>query len=213
MNKSKIKICGIKDIKTLDCCIEKKINYFGLIFYKKSPRNIDYDNASKLVRYSLNKNISPVAVFVNENLEDINNFIKKLKVNFVQLHGNENNDYIKFIKKNNDVNIIKSISIKSNSDFKKIHTYRDSDFFLFDYKPDNSELPGGNARSFEWSLVKDIKIDKPWFIAGGININNIKEIQKFAIPYGIDISSGVEDKIGIKNNEKIKSLIELYEKK
>ena len=75
--------------------------------------------------------------------------------------------------------------------------------FLFDYKPNKNELPGGNAKSFDWSLLKNINIDKPWFISGGININNIGEILNNLIPYGIDISSGVEDHPGIKNSNKI----------
>ena len=99
MNKSKIKICGIKELETLNCCIENKINYFGLVFYKKSQRNISYENAIKLIEYSRNKNISSVGVFVNEGLENLCEIIKKLKISFLQLHGDENNDYIKFIKK------------------------------------------------------------------------------------------------------------------
>lgn len=210
MNKSKIKICGIKELETLNCCIENKINYFGLVFYKKSQRNISYENAIKLIEYSRNKNISSVGVFVNEGLENLCEIIKKLKINFLQLHGDENNDYIKFIKKNNNINIIKSISINCFNDFKNISKYKDNDFYLFDYKPVKGELPGGNAKTFDWELIKGVKIDKPWFISGGININNIKKIENFAIPYGIDISSGVEVKPGIKSNKKIKSLIEFY---
>ena len=88
-----------------------------------------------------------------------------------------------------------------------------SDAFLFDYKPSKDELPGGNAKSFNWDLIKNIKTNKPWFLSGGININNINNINKYAIPYGIDISSGVEVKPGIKSLKKIKSLVKFYETK
>ena len=81
---------------------------------------------------------------------------------------------------------------------------------LFDYKPSKKELPGGNAKSFNWSLLRGIKIEKPWFLSGGININNINDIKNYAIPYGIDVSSGVEEKLGIKNNKKIVSLVNAY---
>ena len=77
------------------------------------------------------------------------------------------------------------------------------------YKPEINELPGGNAKKFDWSLLHDIKINKPWFISGGININNVEEINKKLIPYGIDISSGVEEKPGIKNSRKIDALLEI----
>ena len=210
MNNSKIKICGIKKIETLKCCIKKNISYFGLIFYKKSPRYVSYENALDLINYSKNKKISSVGVFVNENIEYLNKILKKLNFNFIQLHGEENNQYIKDIKKNNNIKIIKVISVSTLEDFKKIIEYPNSDLFLFDYKPSKKELPGGNAKKFNWSLLKGIKIEKPWFLSGGININNINDIKNYAIPYGIDVSSGVEEKLGIKNNKKIVSLVNAY---
>ena len=210
MNNSKIKICGIKKIETLECCIKNNINYFGLIFYKKSPRYVSYENALDLINYSKNKNISSVGVFVNENIEYLNKMLKKLHFNFIQLHGEENNQYIKDIKRNNNIKIIKVISVNTLEDFKKIIEYPNSDLFLFDYKPSKKELPGGNAKTFNWSLLRGIKIEKPWFLSGGININNINDIKNYAIPYGIDVSSGVEEKLGIKNNKKIVSLVNAY---
>jgi phosphoribosylanthranilate isomerase len=209
-NKSKIKICGIKEVQTLDCCIENKVDFFGLIFYKKSSRNIAIGSAQSLLKYSEKKKISSVGVFVNEYLDDLIDLLKKLNFDYIQLHGNEDNQYIKSIKKKG-FNIIKNISIKTNEDLKKTFEFPDSDFFLFDYKPNHNELPGGNAKKFNWDIIKDIKINKPWFLSGGININNINKIKNFTIPYGIDISSGVEDKPGIKDNNKIKSLLKFYE--
>ena len=210
MSNSKIKICGIKKIETLKCCIQNNINYFGLIFYKKSPRFVSYESALDLINYSKNKNISSVGVFVNENIEYLNKMIKKLNFNFVQLHGKENDEYIKEIKKNHNTKIIKVISVSTLNDIKKVTKYPNSDLFLFDYKPSKKELPGGNAKKFNWSLLKGIKIEKPWFLSGGININNINDIKNYAIPYGIDVSSGVEEKLGIKNNKKIVSLVNVY---
>ena len=210
LNNSKIKICGIKNIETLKCLIQNNINYFGLIFYKKSPRYVSYERALDLVNYSKNKNISSVGVFVNENIEYLNKILKKLNFNFIQLHGEENNQYIKDIKKNNKVKIIKVISVSTLNDIKKVEEYPNSDVFLFDYKPSKKELPGGNAKTFNWSLLRGIKIEKPWFLSGGININNINEIKNYTIPYGIDVSSGVEEKLGIKNNKKIVSLVNTY---
>ena len=210
MNNSKIKICGIKKIETLKCCIQNNINYFGLIFYKKSPRFVSYESALDLINYSKNKNISSVGVFVNENIEYLNKMIKKLNFNFVQLHGKENNEYINEIKKNHNTKIIKVISVSALNDMKKVTKYPNADLFLFDYKPSKKELPGGNAKKFDWSLLRGIKIEKPWFLSGGININNINDIKDYAIPYGIDVSSGVEEKPGIKNNKKIVSLINTY---
>jgi len=208
--KSKIKICGIKDIKTLECCIENKVDFFGMIFYKKSPRNIKIREAQNLINYIQNKSIFSVGVFVNEPINQILKLIKKLKIDYVQLHGEENYDYINEIKKENSIKVIKNIPIKNSKDFLNTRKYSNVDMFLFDYKPSKDELPGGNAKTFSWNLISDIKIDKPWFLSGGINIYNINEIKNYTIPYGIDISSGVEDKIGIKSNNKITSLLKFY---
>jgi phosphoribosylanthranilate isomerase len=210
LNKSKIKICGIKDIETIDCCIKNKVNFFGLIFYSNSPRNISLEKAQKLIKYSEQKKIRSVSVFVNENIENLNRLLNVLKTQYIQLHGDETNTYIKAIKKNK-VKIIKKISIKSSNDLADISKFPDADMFLFDYKPNKKELPGGNAKSFDWQIIKNIKIEKPWFLSGGIHIENINDIKKFVIPYGIDISSGVEDTFGVKNHDKITSLIRAYE--
>ena len=214
LSKSKIKICGIKEIDTLDCCIKNKVEYFGLIFFKKSPRNILYKDAQKLLNHSKNKNISSVGVFVNESIEDLKNILNSLNLDYLQLHGDEDNEYINSIKKvNKKIKVIKNIPINSFKDFFKTENYFNADMFLFDYKPLKHELPGGNAKTFDWNIIKDIKIIKPWFLSGGINIGNINDIKNFIIPYGIDISSGVEDKLGIKNNNKISKLINRYESK
>lgn len=210
MIKSKIKICGIKDIRTLECCIKNRIDFFGIIFYKKSPRYIKINEAQNLIKYSQKKPISSVGVFVNEPINQIKQILKKLKIDYVQLHGEENPDYIADIKKENSIKVIKNIPIKSSEDFLNTKKYSNVDMFLFDYKPSEDELPGGNAKTFSWDLISDIKIDKPWFLSGGININNINKIKNYTIPYGIDISSGVEDKLGIKSNNKITSLLKFY---
>ena len=120
------------------------------------------------------------------------------------MHGNESVNYINKIKNNNDIKIIKKIGINNKEDTLLSKEFTLADYILFDYKPIyDEELPGGNAKKFNWSLLENRKIHKPWFISGGININNINEIQKNLIPYGIDISSGVEDLPGIKNSKKI----------
>ena len=210
MSRSKIKICGIKDISTIDCCINNKVDFFGLIFYSRSPRNISLEQAQKLIKYSEQKNINSVSVFVNEKIENLNRLSDILKTQYIQLHGDETNTYIRDIKKNK-IKIIKKISIKSTNDLKNISKFPDADMFLFDYKPSKKELPGGNAKTFDWQIIKNIEIEKPWFLSGGINIDNINDIKKYVIPYGIDISSGVEDNLGVKNHDKISSLIRIYD--
>ena len=180
-----------------------------MIFYEKSPRNINIEQAIRLTNYIKSKKIISVGVFVNKPINLLINLIDKINLNHIQLHGSEDDNYIYSLKKRFEIKIIKSIGIRNEEDLKKINNFTNADYLLFDYKSQNNELPGGNAKKFDWSLIQNIKIDKPWFISGGININNIGEINKNLIPYGIDISSGVEDHPGIKNCKKITEIMKI----
>ena len=201
-----IKICGINHEDTLLCCEENNVDFFGMIFYPKSPRNISIENASVLQNISENLNINGVGVFVNHNINELEKIIKNLKLRFVQLHGVEDEMYVKTIKKIG-VKIIKSISINNTNDLKKIDDYHSVDYYLFDYKPLKGELPGGNSKNFDWNILKYLEIDKPWFLSGGVNSNNIKQILSDISPFGIDLSSGVEKELGIKDNRIINNFI------
>ena len=210
INSTNIKICGIKKIETIEFLVSNKVNYYGLIFYEKSPRYIDLVNAKSLIKISQNTNLNAVGVFVNFEINKIQNYIKKLNLKFIQLHGNENENYIYEIKKNHDIIIIKSISINNIKDLEKIKMLDLVDYFLFDYKPINiNDLPGGNAKKFNWNILNNVKLSKKWFLSGGINENNVKDAINLLNPYGVDISSSVEDKPGEKNHKKISNLLKV----
>ncbi len=202
-----IKVCGIQHKDTLFCCENNKVNFFGMIFYPKSPRNISIENAADLQKISENLNINGVGVFVNKKINEIENIINNLDLKFVQLHGIEDEIYIKKLKKIG-VKVIKSISVSSVKDLNNIKKYKSADYFLFDYKPLEGDLPGGNAKSFDWNILKNLSTEKPWFLSGGININNIQQIINDINPFGVDLSSGVEKELGIKDNGIINNFIE-----
>jgi len=188
------------------CCENNNIGFFGMIFYTKSPRNISIENANKLLNISEKLNINGVGVFVNKEIDKLKEIIEHTNLKYVQLHGSEDELYIKNIKKLG-VRIIKSISISIKDDLNKIKDYKSADYFLFDYKPKKNDLPGGNSKSFDWKILKSLKTDKPWFLSGGVNINNIQQILSDINPYGIDLSSGVEKELGIKDNHIINNFI------
>ena len=201
------KICGIKNEDTLICCEDNSVDFFGMIFYPKSPRNISIEVASNLQKKSENLNINGVGVFVDKNIYEIEDIIKKVRLKYVQLHGSEDEEYIKTLKRIG-VKVIKSISISNINDLKNVSNYNSSDYFLFDYKPMKNELPGGNAKSFDWNILKNLNTNKPWFLSGGISINNIQEILNDINPFGVDLSSGVEKELGIKDNHIINNFID-----
>ena len=204
------KICGIKKKSTLLCCENNNVDFFGMIFYEKSPRNISIEKAKNLTQISKKLKIKPVGVFVNHNIKQLKKIISILNLNYIQLHGDENQQYINEIKKKFKINIIKKVSISVPDDLININEIKNVEYLLFDYKPKINELPGGNAKSFDWSLLSNQKINLPWFVSGGISITNIKKIHNFINPNGIDLSSGVEESIGIKSNNKINNFFKFF---
>ena len=204
------KICGLKEKNSILCCEANNVDFFGLIFYEKSPRNISYKDAKELISFATDLRINPVGVFVNQGISDLKDIITYLNLQHIQLHGDENQEYIDEIKNTFSVKIIKKFSIESEKDLIKVNQINNIDYLLFDYKPSSGELPGGNSKTFEWNLLKNAQIKLPWFVSGGINESNIKNIKKTLNPNGIDLSSGVEESLGKKSNEKINNLLRLF---
>ena len=172
------KICGLQEKETILCCEANHVDFFGLIFYKKSPRNISYKDARELINFAADLRIIPVGVFVNQGISDLKDIITYLNLQYIQLHGDESQEYINKIKNIFDIKIIKKISIESERDLVKVNQINNIDYFLFDYKPSLGELPGGNSKSFDWNVLKNAQIKSPWFVSGGINESNIKNIKK-----------------------------------
>ena len=204
------KICGLKEKNSILCCEANNVNFFGLIFYKKSPRNISYKNARELIHFATDLRITPVGVFVNQEISDLKDIITYLNLKYIQLHGDENQKYINEIKNTFSIKIIKKFSIENEKDLVIANQINNIDYLLFDYKPSSDELPGGNSKSFDWNLLKNAQIKLPWFISGGINESNIKNIKKTLNPNGIDLSSGVEESLGKKSNKKINNLFKVF---
>jgi phosphoribosylanthranilate isomerase len=200
----------LKNKESLICCEENNADFFGMIFYKKSPRNINLNEAKTLINISKELRIRPVGVFVDHEINDLKKIISSLGLKHIQLHGSEDQLYIDEIKRQFDVKIIKKISINNSKDLSIINKFKNIEYLLFDYKPLKNELPGGNSKSFDWNLLKGKEIKLPWFISGGINEENIKNIQNLLNPNGIDLSSGVEVSKGIKSNSKINNLFKKF---
>ena len=117
------KICGLKKSESLICCEENNIDFFGMIFYKKSPRNINYGEAKNLINTSKKLKIKPVGVFVNHEINDLKKIISSLNLKYIQLHGDENQSYINEINKQFNLKIIKKISINNASDLNNINSF------------------------------------------------------------------------------------------
>ena len=192
--KATIKICGLKDFRALDAAISNGAKYLGFVCdYPKSPRNCSALELIAITNKIHETNIAKVAVMVDPNdriIEQIHQHI-----DFIQLHGSETNDRILDIKSRFDIQIIKAIKIKEEEDLKQIDLYPAADDLLLDTPAmEKSEL-------FNFNLLDNLNISN-YFLAGGININNIHQALHFTSK--IDISSGVESEPGIKDIVKIK---------
>ena len=204
--KIKIKICGITDFNTMSTISNLKVDYVGLVFFEKSPRNITIDKAKSLIKY-LNNKTKIVALTVNANDQFLRKIVTHLSPDYLQLHGKESPYRCFEIKKKFKTKIIKAISAKSykNLNF-EINKYKfTTDEIIIDSPKDH--LPGGNGKTFNWKILKKEKKKVDWLLAGGINLSNVLKAIKITKTKGLDISSGVEISKGIKSSQLIKSFV------
>ena len=179
-----VKICGLRRLEDIKYANELKPDFIGFVFADKSKRKIDYDLAIEL-RKELNKDIKVVGVYLNQSIDYILTAVKLNIIDIIQLHGDEDDNYIKELKEKTKLPII--------------NVYRES--IYADYVMYDSLIPGSGNRA-DYSYKKG---NKPVFLAGGINILNLDEIKK-QNPYCIDTSSGVEH-LGYKDFDKMKEFI------
>ncbi|HOV69652.1 MAG TPA: phosphoribosylanthranilate isomerase [Clostridia bacterium] len=196
---AKIKICGIMRQQDIDSVNIALPDFIGFVF-AKSKRQIG-ETKAKALKACLNPSIKAVGVFVNEDIRNIVRLCSLNVIDIIQLHGDENEVYIKSLKNYLPNKIIKAIRVKDNEDIKKATEFS-CDYLLFDAY--HEEKCGGIGKTFDWSLISEI--NRPYFLAGGINISNIAQAIKQHNPYCIDISSGAETN-GFKDPEKIVRIV------
>ena len=199
-----IKICGINSFESAKASIGAE--YIGFVFYQKSPRFLNAFDAKEIATY-LDPNQKKVGLFVNADINVIKHISEFVNLDMIQLHGDETINDIKAIKNMIKKPIIKALSVSTFKDvknFKKLEGV--CDMLLFDTKTSEG-ISGGTGLSFDWSLLKNIKLEKKWMLAGGLNINNVEDALSITNAPVIDISSGVEIEKGIKFEKKIKNLI------
>ncbi len=199
----KIKICGIRSEDDIKLMNKYHPDFIGFIFFKKSKRYLTPERALYL-KSLLNSDIKTVGVFVDEEFDIVLDYYNRGLIDIVQLHGSEDNNYVQKLKKYN-IPVIKAIKLAKESDMNNTHNFS-SDAFLFDVK--NDVLVGGTGNSFNWEYLKNYSDTKPFFLAGGINLNNITNAMKTKADV-IDISSGVETNFK-KDPIKVKEIFNLF---
>ena len=195
----KLKVCGMRELENISALSELEPNYIGFIFWAQSSRFVDKKTPL------LDKKIIKTGVFVDATFDYILTKIKDHQLDAVQLHGQESCSYCKMIK-DYGLKVIKSFSIKNTFDFNTLEDYENScDYYLFDTK---GKLPGGNGFTFDWKILNEYPSQKPFFLSGGIGVDNLNEIKKLVktkLPiHAIDVNSKFETAPGNKNIELLK---------
>lgn len=197
---TKIKICGIKRPEDIEYVNEGLPDYIGFVL-ARSKRQIDIDTAKRLKK-RLHPDIQAVGVFVNEAAEQAAWLVNEGIIDIVQLHGEENTEYIQILRSlMKRGKIIQAVRVQTARDIKSAEN-TSADYLLFDkFSP---KAYGGMGETFDWKLIDSVK--KPFFLAGGINCENVKKAVALLHPYSIDVSSAVETE-GVKDRNKIMDII------
>lgn len=195
----KVKICGIKKKEEILFLNQLQPDYLGFVF-AESKRRISVEQAKELISL-MDKNIKSVGVFVNADLDFVRRVVEEAGIDVVQLHGDEDQDYIDQIK---SIEVWKAIGVSDSGFNEKIEDYR-IDKILLDTAVKG--VRGGSGKTFDWQLAKEVAKERDIILAGGLNPENVAEAISIVNPYGVDISSGVEDEFG-KNYNKCKKFIE-----
>ena len=178
---TKVKICGLSRECDIEYANRLKPDYVGYVFWQRSRRYVTREQAEALTR-RLDGAITPVGVFVDEEPELVSRLAHDGTIKLIQLHGHENEEYLRELKSMTDAPIIKAFKIRGDEDIEKANTFP-SDYILLD----NGY---GTGQTFDWSFVRGIK--RPFFLAGGVNADNVRDAIDKLSPYAVDISSGVE---------------------
>ena len=200
---TKVKICGITELRDALKAHELGADFVGFIFFENSPRKIDTTAASRIIK-GLPDGLEKVGLFLNQDEEYVRRTARTCGLDILQLHGRETPEYCARLRK--DFKIMKSFKIKDASSLEDVNDYDDVDFYLFDTYVKG--MPGGTGKSFDWDLLKGKTFKKGIFLAGGLKPENVAAAVGKVSPYAVDVASGVEKSPGKKDHRLLKEFID-----
>ena len=203
-----VKICGITSKRDLEAAQELGANFVGFVLEEKSKRFINIERL-ELLSMTISKPLKSVALLVDPSNGFLERLLVSSKVDYIQLHGEETPERVEEIAKITNLPLIKAIGVEKESDLHNIRRYENFvDYILLDSKAkENTHLKGGRGISFNWDIIKGFNFNKPWFLAGGLNANNVMDAMKTTGAKMVDVSSGVENTPGKKSFDKMKKFI------
>lgn len=204
-----VKICGIRTPQALDAAIEAGARAVGFVFFPPSPRALTPDIAADLARM-LPTGTRSVGLFVDATDAQIAGATARVPLDLLQLHGDESPRRVAEIRGRFGIQVMKAIRVATKEDLAPLVDFESvADWILFDAKPPKNvtALPGGTGIAFDWQLLQRVKIVKPWMLSGGLTAENLAEAVSLTGAKMVDVSSGVEDRPGVKSVERIRAFL------
>jgi len=204
-----VKICGLKTQSALEAAVEEGADYVGFVFFPRSPRYIEPKKAKELGAL-VPSNIKKVAVTVDASDQELDVIFRHFKPDVIQLHGSEDHERIHALHRRFSLPVIKAVLVRSSDDIARGAAFAGiADMLLFDAKaPATSTLPGGNGIAFDWTLLKSRQFMVPWFLSGGLNLENLEDAVRISGTRAVDVSSSLEIEPGEKDPELIRLFLQ-----
>jgi len=203
-----VKICGITSPEAVNAAVQAGAAYGGLVFHPKSPRNLDVARAARLAAQMRGK-LKVVTLLADPSDEQLAMVVGGVAPDFLQLHGAESARRVAYVRAKFNIPVIKALPVAQAADLAAAAEYESiADMLMFDAKaPKGAERPGGHGAAFDWKLLAGKTFAKPWFLAGGLDPDNVARAIALSGAKFVDVSSGVESAPGVKDPARIHSFI------
>ena len=199
-----VKICGLTSAEAVDAAAQAGAAYGGLVFHPASPRNLDLDRAGTLAKQMRGK-LKVVTLLADPSDEQLAAVMAQVKPDFLQLHGGESARRVAYIRGKFNIPVIKALPVAEASDLAAAAEYENvADLLMFDARaPKGAQRPGGHGAAFDWKILAGRSFAKPWFLAGGLDPDNVARAIEQSGAKMVDVSSGVESAPGVKSESLI----------
>jgi phosphoribosylanthranilate isomerase len=203
-----VKICGLSTRETLDVALDAGADMVGFVFFPPSPRHLTLEAARGLGK-QVNRRASKVALTVDADDSTLANIVEALQPDILQLHGKETTARVRDIKQKFGLPVMKVVAVESSADLASLAGYDGiADRILFDARaPKQASRPGGLGAVFDWHLLEKLDVKVPFMVSGGLHAGNVAEAVRVTRAGGVDVSSGIERTLGVKDPEMIRAFI------
>lgn len=205
-----VKVCGLTDLPALDAALSGGAAYVGFVFFPASPRVLVPARAA-LLAAAVPPTTKRIGVIVDADDATLQDILASVDLDMLQCHGTKSPARVSEIRAQFRRPVIKAIAVASEEDVLAAHPYEDvADMLLFDGRPPpTASRPGGNATSFEWSLLRSRHWHRPWILAGGLSVDNLATAVAESGARTVNVSSSLEVAPGCKDPARITAILDL----